>query len=110
VGFNHGSDAAWNVVKPTLASQINHVQKETETIVGVIVAARQSMKIAGGFDNAIGTFEWYQTLLTAMQNMVTVPLVIIGLEAPKTFHIHVDETRNSNGSKKSIGRVVLHQP
>lgn len=108
VGFNHGSDAAWNVVKPTLASQINHVEKKIQTELGVIVTATQEMKRTGGFDGAIGTFESYIALLDTMQNMVTVPLVIIGLKAPKSFHIELDTQTGPGGSKKKIGFVVRH--
>ena len=106
VGFNHGSDAAWNVMKPTLASQINHIQKEIQTDLGVIVTATPAMKAAGGFDDAIGTFETYVKMLVAMQNMVTVPLVIIGLEAPLTFRVEVERTYDENGSRRSRGCIV----
>jgi hypothetical protein len=106
VGFNHGSDAAWNVIKPTMASQINHIEKEVQTDLGVIVTATSDMKVAGGFDNAIGTFDTYEKILYAMQNMVTVPLVIIGLEAPLTFRIEVEKTYDANGSKRSQGYII----
>ena len=108
VGFNHGSDAAWNVIKPTLASQINHIKKEIQTDVGVIVTATPDMKSAGGFDGAVGTSRTYERILFAMQQVVTVPLVIVGLKAPQTFHIEVEQIRDSSGSVRSVGHVIRH--
>ena len=29
VAFNHGEATAWNFMKPTLASEVNHVEKES---------------------------------------------------------------------------------
>lgn len=106
VGFNHGSDAAWNVLKPTLASQLNHIEKEVQTDLGVIIAATPEMKEAGGFDGAIGTTESYKKILVAMQQLVTVPIVIVGLLPPRTFRIEVDVHKNDDGKKKGTGKVV----
>lgn len=107
VGFNHGSDAAWNVLKPTLASQLNHIEKEVQTDLGVVIAATPEMKEAGGFDGAIGTTESYKKILVAMQQLVTVPIVIVGLLPPRTFRIEVDVHENDDGRKKGTGKVVL---
>lgn len=98
VAFNHGNDAPWNLLKPTLASELNHVEKAIQTDIGVIVTATESMRDAGGFDNAVGTFEKYVDFLRPMGMLLTAPLVIVGLEAPKTFRIvhHVDG-RNKRG-------------
>jgi len=101
VGFNHGEAMAWNLIKPTLASQITHLQRKTETTAGVVITATQNLKIAGGFDNAIGTFEDYVRHLGALQNIVTIPLVIIGIEAPESFHVE----HKTVGIRK-IGHIV----
>lgn len=106
VGFNHGTDAAWNVMKPNLASELNHIEKEVQTELGVIITATPELKKAGGFDNAIGTSETYKKILIAMQQMVTVPIVIIGLHAPQTFAILVKYHKNEDGKKKGVGEVV----
>lgn len=37
VAFNHGEDIAWNLIKPCLSSELNHVQKALQTRVGVYV-------------------------------------------------------------------------
>lgn len=106
VGFNHGTDAAWNVMKPNLASELNHIEKEVQTELGVVITATPELKKAGGFDNAIGTSETYKKILIAMQQMVTVPIVIIGLHAPKTFEIFVKYHKNEDGKKKGVGEIV----
>ena len=87
VAFNHRSDIAWNLIKPTLSSELNHVEKAIQTEVGVIITATRSMKEAGGFDSAVGTFEDYVAYLKPMYHVLTVPLLIVGLEAPDSFSV-----------------------
>src|SRR5690606_26198723 len=57
VAFNHSTVIAWNLIKPVLASELNHVQKAIQTKIGVIITATNDMKSLGGFDGAIGTYE-----------------------------------------------------
>ena len=103
VAFNHGNDAPWNMLKPTLASELNHVEKALTTDIGIIVTATEEMRIAGGFDTAVGTYEKYVDFLRPMGMLLTAPLVIIGLEAPRTFHIE----HRADGRRK-LGYVVSH--
>lgn len=104
VAFNHRSDIAWNLIKPTLASELNHVQKAIQTSGGIIVTATQELKEAGGYDNACGTYEDYVQYLKPLYGMLPAPLAIIGLKAPKTFKI--DVVPNGPGKKKGV--VVLY--
>ena len=101
VGFNHGGSVSWNLIKPVLASELNHVRKDIQTSAGVVIAATENLKVAGGFDNAVGSYEKYVQYLKPLQQLLPVPLVIVGLEMPDTFHIE----HTSVGSRK-IGRVV----
>jgi hypothetical protein len=87
VAFNHGEAIAWNLLKPVLASEFNHVKKAIQTRFGVIICATENMKIAGGFDSAVGTFEKFDRYLIPLQNPLTVPIMLVGLEAPTTFRI-----------------------
>lgn len=87
VAFNHGEAIAWNLIKPVLASELNHVAKEIQTSAGVIICATESMKKAGNFDGAVGTFEKFLRYLAPMQNMLPTPILIIGLDAPESFHV-----------------------
>ena len=89
VAFNHRSDISWNLIKPTLASELNHVQKAIQTSGGVIITATQALKSAGGYDSAVGTYEDYVQYLKPLRNMLTAPLAIIGLEPPESFRIDV---------------------
>jgi len=104
VGFNHSSVIAWNTIKPVLASELNHVQKAIQTKIGVIITATNAMQTAGGFDGAIGTYEKYLDYLPPLRNMLTTPLLIIGLCPPATFHIEHQQF----ALRKKIGKVVQH--
>jgi len=87
VAFNHREATAHNIIKPVLASELNHISKKIQTKVAVIITATDALKGAGGFDNAIGTYELFQSYLKPYNQIVTVPLIVIGLCEPETFHI-----------------------
>lgn len=101
VGFNHAGSVAWNLIKPVLASELNHVRKAIQTSAGIIIAATEDMKILGGFDNAVGSYEQYVQYLKPLQQMLTPPLLIVGLQPPTGFHIE-----HAKVGQRSIGRVV----
>lgn len=100
VAFNHGEAAAWNLIKPVLASELNHIQKSIQTKVGVVICATSELKKMGGFDSAIGSYAKFVSYSKAMSNILTTPLIIIGLEAPDSFRIVHTKVGN-----KYIGRV-----
>jgi len=100
VAFNHGEAVAWNLLKPVLASELNHVRKAIQTSAGIVITATEAMKKAGGFDGAVGTFEKYVSYLRPLQNQLTVPILIVGLEKPATFEI-----RHEKRAGKLVGRV-----
>jgi tetratricopeptide (TPR) repeat protein len=102
VAFNHGEALAWNLIKPVLASELNHVEKAIQTRLGIIILASRALKEAGGFDNAIGEFEKAMEYLNPLQNQLSCPLILIGLKAPTSFRIEV--YKNQNGDNR--GRVV----
>ena len=87
VAFNHQEATAHNIMKPVLASELNHVQKDIQTELGVIIVATESLKKGGNFDSAIGTFEKFIEYFKPYNNVITVPIVLIGLETPETFLI-----------------------
>ena len=102
VAFNHGEAIAWNLLKPVLSAELNHVAKARQTRGGVIITATETMKKAGNFDGAVGTYEKFNRYLDPMMNLLTVPMVIVGLEPPDTFVI---------GSKgDSRGQVIRLRP
>lgn len=103
VAFNHGEGTAWNLIKPVLASELNHVKKAVQTEIGVVVMATEGLKTAGGFDGAVGTFEKTQGFLEAMRNVLSIPIVLVGLNAPKTFRIkHTKRGIRTRGSVELI--------
>jgi len=87
VAFNHGEAIAHNIIKPVLASELNHVQKNIQTKLGVIITANDDMKRKGGFDGAVGTFEKFISYFKPYSNIVTTPIVLIGLKPPTSFEI-----------------------
>ena len=91
VAFNHGEAIAWNLIKPVLAGELNHVQKEINTEIGVIICATKELKDKGGFDGAVGEYEKFLTYLNPLRDVLSVPIVIIGLDAPSTFEIEVEK-------------------
>jgi len=105
VAFNHGEAIAWNLLKPVIASELNHVKKETDIGygVGIIICATNELKKAGAFDNAVGTYDKFLRYLEPMRNQLTVPLLIIGLRAPETFKV---VKKKNPDTKKNDGQVV----
>jgi hypothetical protein len=106
VAFNHGGSVAWNLIKPVLSSELNHVEKAIQTKVGIIVAATMEMRDRGGFDPAIGTFEKYVEYLKPLNDLLVTPIMLVGLKAPESFYIEHIVVGN-----KKTGRIVrLNQP
>ena len=50
VAFNHGGNVSWNLIKPVLSSELNHVEKAIQTQAGIVITATDAMKKAGGYD------------------------------------------------------------
>jgi len=100
VAFNNGGSAAWNLVKPVIASELNHIDKDIQTSVGIVITATDEFKKTGNFDSTVASYSDYLAKLIPMRDLISVPLLIIGLEAPRTFVI---EEYVSEGKKH--GRV-----
>jgi hypothetical protein len=81
---------------------LNHVEKAIQTQIGVIITVTEEMQSKGGFDSAIGVYEKYLDFLKPLRNLLTSPLLIIGIEAPETFEIKVEQY----APRKKIGVVV----
>jgi len=105
VAFNHAEAAAWNLTKPMLAAEINDVRVQTNIGegVGIVIVASSDLKKNGAFDGAIGDFSRYEKTLKAMRNTLTVPILLIGLAAPKTFRV---QARSQKNSPYKIGEIV----
>ncbi len=109
VAFNHGEAIAWNLLKPVIAAERNHVKKGIDIGgggIGVIISASQRLKKAGLFDNAVGTYEKFLRYLPPMEHKLTVPLVIIGLDRPQKFFVEAKSIPKSN--KKKYGVVTYY--
>ena len=89
VAFNHASDAAWNLVKPVIASEINDARLKTNIGegIGIVIVASKDLKFYGNFDNSIGDFTRYLKTLNAMRSQLTTPILLVPLAAPANFYI-----------------------
>ena len=88
VAFNHGEAIAWNLLKPVLACELNHVKKAVQGQVGVYICATDKMKTASNIDSASGSFEKVLRYLPPMMDQLTIPIMIIGLEPFESFKIN----------------------
>ena len=107
VAFNHSGSVAWNLIKPVLASEMNHVEKETNigNGIGVLICATDDCRVKGGFDNAIGTYEGIIDYLIPLERILSTPLIVIGLEAPESFIVKHTKVGNRN-----VGSLVPTNP
>ena len=103
VSFNHGEALAWNMIKLTLAGELNHVKKEYNSRLGVIILATSDLKKAGCFDGACGEWEKAIRYLAPMQNQLSNPIALLGIEPP-SFHL-ID---NGRGEKPRSSIIWNH--
>ncbi|SCH91830.1 Restriction endonuclease BglII [uncultured Ruminococcus sp.] len=87
VAFNHGEAIAWNLLKPVLSCELNHVKKAIQGQIGIYVCATDNMKHASNIDSSSGSYEKVLRYLQPMMNQLTIPMMIIGLEPFETFKI-----------------------
>jgi|LakMenE18May11ns_1017448.scaffolds.fasta_scaffold9776242_2 hypothetical protein len=108
VAFNHGEAIAWNLLKPVLAAEINHINTETDigVGVGVYICATESLKEAGAFDGAVGEYEKVLRYLSPLFAKLTVPMVIVGLEAPETFKVEKRKNPLTGKNKGTIKKII----
>lgn len=107
VAFNHGEAIAWNLLKPVLAAEINHIDTATDigVGVGVYICATENLKEAGAFDGAVGEYEKVLRYLSPLFGKLTVPMVIVGLEAPETFRVEKKKNSLTGKNKGSIVKI-----
>ena len=78
--------------------------KQAQTRIGVVIAgAKKEMKAAGGFDNAVGTFEKAIRYLKPLQNQLTVPMGTHWLEA--TLEVQSDPRWEAEASQFHHGEI-----
>lgn len=100
VAFNHAEAISWNLLKPVLSAELNHVDKAIQTGIGVIICATELLKTNGAFDGVVGTFEQFLSYSRPLANVLSVPILIVGLEAPESFLI-----RKVKQGTKTIGFI-----
>ena len=110
VSFNHREALAWNLLKPSIASELNHVKKAFQTDIGVLITPKDEMLDldrnnyqGSGLDGAIGTFELVKKYLKVLQIQLSCPMIIIGIHQPKSFYIDTSQETHNGGK---LGTVV----
>ena len=93
VAFNHGEAIAHNMMKPVLSSELNHVQKDIQTGLGVIICATNDLKKNGGFDNSVGSYEKFIEYFKPYQNLIPTPIILVGLRPFLSFCIDRDSKK-----------------
>lgn len=106
VAFNHGEAITWNLIKPVLASELNHVKKAVQTQIGIYICATNELKEFGNIDSASGSYEKVLRYLPPLRNQLTIPMMIIGLRAPRSFFISKD-TKNIKSCNNQISAKQL---
>lgn len=106
VAFNHGEAITWNLIKPVLASELNHVKKAIQTQIGIYICATTELKEFGNIDSASGSYEKVLRYLPPLRNQLTIPMMIIGLRAPHSFFIS-KETKNIKTNESKISTKQL---
>jgi len=101
VAFNHGEAVAWNLIKPVLAGELNHVEKAAQTSAGIIITATDALKNMGNFDGSVGTYEKFLQYLNPFRNVLTVPMIIIGLDALESFYI--------DGERRAVQSIEFYR-
>ena len=101
IAFNHSGNIISNLVKPVVTYQENELKKNNAIAVSIIITATSLLKNAGGFDGAVGEYERYLESLKVMKRLISAPILLIGLNAPKTFKIEHKKIGN-----KKVGVVV----
>ena len=107
VAFNHGEAAAWNLMKPVLAAEVNYLPKQVDIGegVGIVIVASQGLKEKGAFDGAVGTYDRYVKHLRAMRTHLTTPLLIASIAPPKNYFVKPVKVE---GSRSKRGEIVYY--
>jgi hypothetical protein len=75
-------------VKNQFASSASNLLKEIEGEVGIVICPTIDLRRSGGFDGAVSTYEECISCLKMMENIITTPILVIGLDGLETFRIN----------------------
>lgn len=87
IAFNHEEGTLWNIFKGVLAYEPNNMPKNVEINKTILITITKKLRLLGGFDGSIGTFEKYQEYLKAFSGMINYPIYLLGLKELESFFV-----------------------
>ena len=98
-GFHHEMASAWKLIKGSLEFD-NRMIPNQNSQVSIIISVTKDMKIKGGFDGSIATYEKYISYLGPMYNNVIRPIILVGLLPFDSFSI-----KHNQYYDKTVGKL-----
>lgn len=103
IGFLHEMGVALKIIKGSIVNNDNQDMINYSNA-QVIITVTKKMRVVGGFDSSIGTFEKYLDYLKALKDHILKPLVIIGIDGLKTFKV-----KHNKYYSKTIGEIIKNE-
>lgn len=97
VAFNHEEGCAWNLIKTIITREDSAIEKNVVTEISIVITVKNNLRVSGGFDGSVGTYEKYISYLRPLNNILSGPIMIVGLEKLDSFVIK---------HKKSINKKI----
>jgi len=94
--FDHAGVIIKNLLTAEVGYKSNKIEKLCKSSLSIFIVCSKEMKKLGGFDRAIGDIDKYISAIEKLSNIITTPIVLISLNAPKTFKVVHQKIMNSN--------------
>jgi len=93
VAFNNSSYFPHILAKLEIsAEKLHQIEKDIKAEVGILIVASKELKKSQNFDDSCATFKDVIRYLNAYDNMLTRPIVLFAIDAPKVFKIKDNES------------------
>ena len=101
VVFNNGGYVGHIFAKLEISCRRqNRIDKDIQARIGIFIVASEELKKSQNFDGTVITIQNVLKTLHAYENMLTSPMVVFAIDAPKTFKIQ-DNKKQQDGQKKA---------
>ena len=108
VAFNNASYVPHILAKLEISCvELHRIKKDINAQEGILIVASEELKKSQNFDTTCVTFEGVIKFLHAYETMLTSPMVVFAIDAPKTFKIQgnkkqQDAQKNSGTPLKDL--------